>query len=211
MWLLFLTSLGVTEPPTIGPGYAVCPDQVKGSTPLPTAVTNNETFFIAEPLSSPPSPIVSEDLPRAYYSGPGTVLADDGLCFSHLGSQGGVMIVSKVLQYRITHFTLDNSAANRIAHRLYHPREGRLWGLIEGDLPPNLTTESLYTISDRATYIILGTFCFDPASSVTQTYLVQNTVASHDKLKFSVFYLEIENNWGGSHVCLCHIKLHGEG
>lgn len=164
-----------------------------------------------EPLSSSLSPIISKNAPRVRYSGPGTVITDNGLCFSHLGSRGGLTIVSKRLQYRITHFTIDNSAANRITHHPYHPREGTLWGLVEGDFPSNLTTKSTHAISDKATYVTLGRFCFDPASSAFQTYAVQDTVAAHDQLKFSVFYLEIGNNWGGSHTCLCHIKLHGEG
>jgi len=210
MWLLPSASLEVTKASPIGPDYATCPDQAEGSGPLPMAVTTNETFLVVEPLSSSSLPIVSGDQSRVHYSSPGTVLADDGLCFSHLGSRGGLMVVSKDLQYRITHFTIDNSAADRIAPHPYHPREGALWGLIEGDFPTNLTTRSMYTVSDRATYVVLGTFCFDPALAVTQTYAVQDMVASHDNLRFSVFYLEIENNWGGSHTCLCHIKLHGE-
>lgn len=193
------------------PSRATCPPQTEGSTPPSTVVTNNETFFIVEPLSSSPSPIAPANIPHINYSGPSTVLVSDGLCFSYLGDRGGLTIISKLLQYRITHFTIDNHAANRTTYRPYHPKEGTLWGLIEGDLPSNLTTQSMYTISDKATYIILGKFCFDPVPSVSQTFSVQDIAAAHDRLKFSVFYLEIENNWGGSHTCICHIKFHGEG
>lgn len=105
---------------------------------------------------------------------------------------------------------IDNSAIDSPTYHPYHPRGGTLWGLVEGDLPSNLITRSVYIVSRKAAYVMLGAFCFDPALSASQTYTVQGTVAAHDQLKFSVFYLEIEKNWGGSHTLLCHIKLYGE-
>lgn len=212
LWLFPQTSKIVEErsaSPTI-PARTTCPNETEIPTPLPAAVTTDETFFIVGSLSSPLSPIMSGNSPHIRHSGPGTVFVDDGLCFSHSGSRGGLTIVSKLLQYRITHFTIDNSAVDRITYCPYHPREGTLWGLIEGDIPSNLTTRSVHAISEKAAYVMLGTFCFDPASSTSQTYAAHGMAASYAQLKFSVFYLEIENNWGGSHTCLCHIKLHGE-
>ena len=189
---------------------ASCPPQVDKLTIPPAAVTNNETFFVVEPLSSFLSPMTSTN-PSLSYSGPNTVLVNDEMCFSYLGHRGGVTIVSKFIQYRITHLTVDNSATNGTIHYRYHPKEGTLWGLIEGELPRNLTTRSMHTISDRATYVAIGRFCFDPVLSASQTYSVKDLVVVNDQPKFSVFYLEIESNWGGSHTCLCHVELHGEG
>lgn len=199
---------GVPPSSTV-PRRATCPPQVEGSTSIPAAFSNDETLFIVEPLSSPLPPTTPSNISSICHSGPSTVLVENGLCFSHAGDRGGLTIVSRLLQYRITHFTIDNSAADRISHP-YHLKEGTLWGLVEGDIPSNLTSRWAHTVSDKATYVVLGTFCFDPTSAVSQTYPVQGTVAAHDRLKFSVFYLEIESNWGGSHTCFCHIKLHGE-
>lgn len=198
------------SPSSVVPSSATCPLQVDGPAPLPAAVTNNETFFIVRSLSSPLSQIPSTSVPSVHSSGPNTVLVDDGLCFSHSDGRGGLTVVSKLLQYRITHFTIDNSAIDSLVYHPYHPKGGTLWGLVEGDLPSNLTTRSVHVFSEKAAYVMIGAFCFDPALSASQTYSVQDTVAAHDQLKFSVFYLEIENNWGGSHTCLCHIKLYGE-
>ena len=189
---------------------ATCPPQIDRPAPLPAAVTNDETFFIVRPLSSPLSPIPSASVPSVHSSGPNAVLVDDGFCFSHSDGRGGLTIVSKLRQYRITHFTIDNSAVDSAIYHPYHPKRGTLWGLVEGDLPSNLTARSMYVVSGKATYVMLAAFCFNPALSVSETYSVQDTVADHVQLKFSVFYLEIENNWGGSHTLLCHIKLHGE-
>lgn len=214
MWFLPHTPLKPPEerrPSLVASPRPTCPPQIEGSAPLSAVVTNNKTFSVVRPLSSSLSPISPASVPPIHYSDPSTILADDGLCFSHLSSRGGFTIVSKSSQYRITHFTIDNSVVDRIAYHPYHPREGTLWGLIEGDLPLGLATQSLYVISDKATYIMLGSFCFDPISSASQTYPVLDAVAVHGQLKFSVFYLGIEKNWGGSHTCLCNIKLHGEG
>ena len=190
--------------------HTTCSPQIRRSAPPYAAVTTSETFFVAGQLSSSLSPIPPMSIPPVHHSGPSTVLVDDGLCFSHLGGRGGLTIVSKLVQYRITHLTINNSPVDRFTHRAYHPKEGTLWGLIEGDLPFNLTTRSARAVSDNAAYIMLGSFCFDPQLSVSQTYPIQYPVEVHDQLRFSVFYLEIENNWGGSHTCLCHIVLHGE-
>ena len=216
LWLLPTFPLKVAEDissPSVvpSPSRTTCPFQIKKPTLPSTAVTDNETFFVVESLSSSLSPVTPANIPPIRYVSSNTVLVNDELCFLHLGDKGGLTIVSKFLQYRITHFTIDNSAANRITLYPYHPKEGTLWGLIEGDLPSDITTESVLAISDKAAYIALGRFCFDPFSSVSQTYSVEDMVVAHDQLRFSVFYLEIENNWGGSHTCLCHIKLHGEG
>ena len=218
VWLAVLWTLSTAslKPPLDGStsltvsSRTACPPQTEGYTPLSAAVTSNETFFVVGPLSSPLSPISPTNDPPVQRSGPSTVLVGDGLCLSHFGSRGGLTIVSKFAQYRITHLTIDNSAVDRIIHHPYHPKEGTLWGLIEGDVPFNLTTRSAYTVSDKAAYIMLGSFCFDPLMSVSQTYPMEHAVAVHDQLRFSVFYLEIENNWGGSHTYLCQIKLHGE-
>jgi len=85
---------------------------------------------------------------------------------------------------------------------------GSLWGLLEGELPAGLEDVVISRVSAVAAYILLGSFCFVPEAGPAQTYAVEGFLAPRTELQFSVFYLEISSNWGGSHTCISRLRLH---
>lgn len=161
-------------------------------------------------LSSTASPIDSEDSQRVKCAGPDTLFdeSNEPACFSFSGGYGGVTVVSNFSRHKISHFTLDNSPVEGAIDPMYHPMDGSLWGLLEGELPVNLEGVVASRVSVEAIYILLGSFCFVPEAGPTQTYAIEGFLLSHEELRFSVFYLEISSNWGGSHTCLARFRLH---
>lgn len=83
-----------------------------------------------------------------------------------------------------------------------------MWGLLEGELPVGLENVIVSRVSTAVAYILLGSFCFVPKLGPVQTYAIEEFLVSHKELEFSVFYLEISSNWGGSHTCISRLILH---
>lgn len=156
------------------------------------------------PISSPPSRGVT-------YLGPGALLDDDSAasCFAFSGSSGGVVLVSTSKEYTITQFTLDNTVIDTMVEPIYYPKEGALWGLFEGPLPEGLKNTTTSFVAEHAAYIVIGVFCFSSERGPVQSFSIDDSITSLPTIKFSVFYLEISSNWGGSHTCLGRIRLHG--
>ena len=157
------------------------------------------------------SPIPSFRPPGVDYAGPSALLEDDlaTSCFSFPGSQGGVLLVSNHEKYHVTHFTLDNSMFDPTAGAFYYPKEGALWGLFEGSLPSGLRNATTSFVTDRATYVLMGNFCLDPRLGSVRTFAMEDAIAAIPVMRFSVFYLEISSNWGGTHTCVCRLRLRG--
>ena len=151
--------------------------------------------------------------PGVDWSGPSTLLESDSSisCFSFSGSKGGVVLVSKSGKHRISHFTLDNSILDPVAGSAYYPKEGVLWGLFEGTMPGELRNATTSFVTGSATYVLIGVFCLDPQLGTVQTSAIEDVVVAIPAMKFSVFYLEISSNWGGTHTCVCRLRLHGSG
>lgn len=161
-------------------------------------------------LSSTPAPINPRDSQRVRCAGPDTLLdeSDEATCFSFSGGYGGVTLVSNSSRHRISHFTLDNSPVNGAIDPKYYPMGGSLWGLLEGELPVGLDDVVVSPVSAMAAYILLGSFCFIPEVGHAQTYATEELLSSREGLQFSVFYLEISSNWGGSHTCVSRLRFH---
>lgn len=154
-----------------------------------------------------PPPLSSE----AVYLGPGALLDDDSTtsCFAFSGSSGGAVLVSASEKYAITQFTLDNTAVDTVVDSIYYPKEGALWGLFEGPLPEGLKNVTTSFVTQDAAYVIIGAFCFSSEHGPVQSFSTDDSIVSLPTIKFSVFYLEVLSNWGGSHTCLGRIRLHG--
>lgn len=171
--------------------------------------TTTQLPFMALDWPSVTFPSISPPPPRGVaYLGPG-VLIDDGSaasCFAFSGSSGGVILVSTSEKYSITQFTLDNTVIDTMVDSIYYPKEGALWGLFEGPLPEGLENTTTSFVAEHAAYVVIGAFCFSSERGPVQTF---GTDGSIPTIKFSVFYLEISSNWGGSHTCLGRIRLHG--
>ena len=91
----------------------------------------------------------------------------------------------------------------------YYPKEGALWGLFEGEVPPGLENTTTSFVAERAIYVLIGNFCFDPERGSIQTFAAEANVVSFPTMKFSAFYIEVLSNWGGTHTCICRLTLHG--
>ena len=161
-------------------------------------------------LSSTAAAIDSRDSQRVRYAGPDVLLNenDEPTCFSFSGGYGGVTLVSNSSSRRISHFTLDNSPVHGVIDPMYYPMDGSLWGLLEGRLPVGLEGVIVSRVAAAAVYILLGSFCFVPEVGPVQTYATEEFAVSQEDLQFSVFYLEISSNWGGSHTCISRLRLH---
>jgi hypothetical protein len=146
-----------------------------------------------------------------HYSGPSALLDDHTIasCFSFVGSQGGAFLVSRSTKHHISQFTLNNLAVDLMVGSAYYPKEGALWGLFEGSLPEELKNATTSFVTEYATYVLIGNFCFDPERGSIQTFVIEENVAALSAVKFSVFYIEVLSNWGGSHTCICRLQLHG--
>ena len=176
----------------------------------PLLITSSSLTALDWPTTSF-SPITSFRPPGVDYAGPSVLLEDDsvGSCFSFSGSEGGVVLISDSEGHHITHFTLDNSILDPEAGGFYYPKEGALWGLFEGSLPSGLRNETTSFVTDGATYILIGNFCLDPHLGTVWTFAIEEAIAAVPALRFSVFYLEISSNWGGTHTCVCRLRLYG--
>ena len=179
---------------------------------LPPIIARS-SFTVLDWLSTRFSRIPSSWSPGVDCTGPSALLWSDSSisCFSFSGSKGGVVLVSKSEKHHISHFTLDNSILDPAAGSPYYPKEGVLWGLFEGTLPGELRNVTTSFVTGGATYILIGSFCLDPQLESAQTFAVEDTIAAIPTMKFSVFYLEISSNWGGTHTCVCRLRLHGRG
>lgn len=185
------------------PGSFIPADHPQIATRLPFAALDTPG---TTPLGVPPS--ISQEVA---YLGPSTLL-DDGLvpsCFAFPGSLGGALLVSTSEKYVVTRFTLDNSVVDGVVDPIYYPKEGALWGLFEGALPEGLKNATTSFVSKDATYIVIGNFCFSPDHGPVQTFFTGNAISSFPALDFSIIYLEVLSNWGGSYTCLGRIRLHG--
>ena len=197
---------GITSRPT-QPPCSIATRCREGVMP-PYFVSTEGYFASIEWLSSATTPINLDG--SAKYDGPSVLLDenDTASCFSFLGGRGGATIVSNSSRYRLSHFTLDNSPVRGDVEPLYYPRNGSLWGLFEGVPPIGFENLTVSHVSSTAVYIMLGSFCFAPEAGFTQTYVVDRDISSHQEFQFSVFYLEISSNWGGSHTCISRLRLH---
>jgi hypothetical protein len=179
---------------------------------IPHFIPTEQSFTSIDWLSSAAAPMDPgpEDSQHVRFAGPDVLLDESDLasCFTFSGEHGGVTIVSNSSRHRITHFTLDNSLVNGVIDPTYYPRDGSLWGLFEGELPLGLGDLVISHVSPTAVYILLGSFCFSPEAGPSQTYTIDPPVASCQEFLFSVFYLGISSNWGGSHTCVGRLRLH---
>ena len=145
------------------------------------------------------------------YLGPGALLDDDSApsCFAFSGDSGGAFLVSEFEKYTITQFTLDNTVVDTVVDSIHYPKEGALWGLFEGPLPEGLKNVTTSFVAEHIVYVVIGSFCFSPEHGPAQTFIIDSSIASFPAVQFSVFYLEVSSNWGGSYTCLGRIRLHG--
>ena len=189
-----------------------CPQGTSG--PLqadhPTTITRLSFTPLNWPSTGPP-PSPSSLTREVAYLGPDALLDDDSVasCFAFSGSSGGAVLVSTSGKYAVTQFTLDNSVVDTVVDSIYYPKEGALWGLFEGPLPEGLKNATSSSVAEHMVYVIIGNFCFSLERGLVQTFAIDDSIASFPTIKFSVFYLEVLSNWGGSHTCLGRIRLHG--
>ena len=176
-------------------------------------IITGSSFTVLNWLSTNFSRIPSSWAPGVVYTGPSALLEDDSStsCFSFSDDKGGIILVSNSEKYHISRFTLDNSILDPAASSFYYPREGVLWGLYEGTLPNELRSATTSFVTERATYVLIGYFCLDPRLGSVQTFAVEDDIVAVPTMKFSIFYLEILSNWGGTHTCICRLRLHGIG
>lgn len=177
-----------------------------------SSVAARSSFTALDWLSTSFSRIPSFSPPGVDYAGPSALLEGDSKstsCFSFLGGQGGAVLISDSERYRISGFTLDNLILDPEAGLPYYPKEGALWGLFEGTLPSELQNATTSFVAERATYVLIGSFCLDPKMGSVQTFAIDDTIVAIPTMIFSVFYLEISSNWGGTHTCVCRLRLHG--
>ena len=183
--------------------------------PIQTAssgTVSESSFTVLDWSSTSFSPIPSFEQEGIRHFGPSALLDEDATasCFVFAGGRGGAAIVSNSEKYYITQFTLDNSVIDVSAGSTYYPKEGALWGLFEGALPPGLENATTSFVTTGATYMLIGNFCFSPEQGPIQTFAVEADItATFPAVKFTAFYLEVSSNWGGSHTCICRLRLHG--
>jgi hypothetical protein len=189
-----------------------CPPRPLLHVELPPIIARS-SFTVLDWLSTSFSRIPSFWSPGVDCTGPSALLGSDSStsCFSFSGSKGGVVLVSKSEKHHISHFTLDNSILDPAAGSSCYPKEGVLWGLFEGPLPGELRNVTTSFVTGGATYVLMGSFCLDPQLGSVQTFAVDDTIVAISTMEFSVFYLEISSNWGGTHTCVCRLRLHGRG
>lgn len=170
---------------------------------------SRSSFTVLEWSSTGFSPVPS--LQRIDYFGSSALLDEDTVasCFAFAGGRGGAVLVSHSEKYHVTQFTLDNSVVGVSTSSVYYPKEGALWGLLEGTLPYGLENATTSFVVKDAIYVRIGNFCFDPEQGSIQTFAVEADIISFPTMKFSAFYLEVLSNWGGSHTCICRLTLHG--
>lgn len=177
----------------------------------PSTLIDQSSFTVPEWTSTVSSSPPSFQLDDVHYVGPSALVDDHAVasCFSFAGREGGAFLVSYSLEYHISRFTLNNSVIDPVVGAAHYPREGALWGLFEGTLPKELKGAITSFVTERAIYVLIGNFCFDPERGPVQTFAIEEDVAALAAVKFSVFYVEILSNWGGSHTCICRLQLHG--
>lgn len=168
------------------------------------------SFTVLEWSSTVPSAIPKFRQEDAHSFSPSALLDEDTVvsCFTFDGSRGGVLLVSNSEKYRITKFTINNSLADSSGSLWYNPKEGALWGLLEGKLPGGLENTTTSFVTEHATYVLIGNFCFDLGQGPAQTFVTEADVAASPAVKFSAFYIEISSNWGGSYTCVCRLTLY---
>ena len=168
-------------------------------------------FTVLEWSSTDFSSVSPFQLEHIHHFGPSALLDEDTTvsCFAFAGSRGGAILVSNSEKYHITGFTLDNSVVNVSIGSEYYPNEGALWGLFEGELPHGLENATTSFVAERASYVLIGNFCFDPERGSIQTFAAGIDVFAFSTMKFSAFYIEVLSNWGGTHTCVCRLTLHG--
>ena len=183
--------------------------------PIQTAssgTVSKSSFTVLEWSSTSFSPIPSFEQVGIRHFGPSALLDEDATasCFAFASSRGGAAIVSNSEKYYITQFTLDNSVIGVSTGSTYYPKEGALWGLFEGALPLGLENATTSFVTEGATYVLIGNFCFSPELGPIQTFAVEADITViFPTVKFTAFYLEVSSNWGGSHTCICRLRLHG--
>jgi len=157
------------------------------------------------------SPLPSFQPDSTQYSDPSALFDDNAIssCFSFAGSQGGALLVTHATKYHISQFTLNISGVDPVVGSAYYPKEGALWGLFEGPLPEELGNATTSFVTEYAIYVLIGNFCFDPERGPIQTFTIDEHVATLAAVKFSVLYIEVLSNWGGSHTCICRLQLYG--
>jgi hypothetical protein len=139
-------------------------------------------------------------------------------CFALAGHAGDVMVLFNSRSVsQISHFTVDNSQVNGIVHPIFSPRNFVVWGLVEGDRLPAVVADYLeslpsgympHQVWERAMYIPIANFCFDPTVNITQTFPIEPRLF-RSKIAFSVIFFQITSNWGGSHTCIGKLRIHG--
>lgn len=175
-----------------------------------SSIVNRSSFAAVVWPSTTFSPVPSFQSDDINFTGPSALLDDHGAssCFSFAGSEGGAFLIAHATEYHISQFTLNNSVVDPLIGLAYHPKEGALWGLFEGTLPEWLKNATTSPITDSAIYVLIGSFCFDPERGKIQTFAVEESIVALATVKFSVFYVEVLSNWGGSHTCICRLQLH---
>lgn len=173
-------------------------------------IINRSSFAAFDWSSTVVSPVPSFQSDAVHYSGPSALLDDHTIpsCFSFTGSQGGAFLVSRSANYHVSQFTLNNSAVHLMVGSAYYPKEGALWGLFEGTLPNELKNATTSFVTEYANYVLIGNFCFDPDRGPIQTFSIEENVAALAAVTFSMFYIEVLSNWGGSHTCICRLQLY---
>ena len=204
----FLTGHNEGAPPRLASGLCAENGRIEGS--ISQFISTKQTFTSISWLSSDTALITPEDPQSVQFVGPDVLLDESDLvsCFAFSGGRGGATIVSNSSQYRIAHFTLDNSLVNGLVDSIYYPRDGSLWGLFEGEVPAGLEDVVTSRVSPKAVYVLLGSFCFAPEAGSSQTYAIDPYIASRNEFLFSVFYFRISSNWGGPHTCVSRLRFH---
>jgi hypothetical protein len=199
---------------TLSGGFAYPPQGCSSGAQPPqdlTTIIDQSSFTVPDWTSTIPSSLPLFHLDNIHHVGPSALVDDHAVapCFSFAGRKGGGFLVPHPLEYHISWFTLNNSVIDPVAGGSYYPKEGALWGLFEGTLPKELKGMTTSFVTEGAIYVLIGNFCFDPARGPVQTFSVDEDIAALPAVKFSVFYIEILSNWGGSYTCICRLQLHG--
>ena len=194
------------EDPSLPPKCPSLPVQAGSS-----GTISRSSFTVLEWSSTVFSPLPSFQHEHIHQFGPSALLDEDTTisCFTFAGSRGGAILVSNSDKYHITRYTLDNSVVDHLTGLGYYPRRGALWGLFEGELPRGLENVTTSFVAEKAVYVLIGNFCFDPQRGSIQTFATEAQVSAFPAVKFSAFYVEVSSNWGGSHTCICRLTLHG--
>ena len=210
----FLPRWALVPAGTHDEGFKYLPQACSPGVQLPTnpsAIIDQSSFTAIDWLSTDSSPAPSFQLSGLHHFGPSALLDDHTVssCFSFAGSKGGIFLVPRSTRYHISQFTLNISAVDLMVGLAYYPKEGALWGLLEGSLPGELKDVTMSFVTENAVYVLIGNFCLDPEQGPIQTFAIEENIVALDVVKFSVFYIEVLSNWGGSHTCICRLQLHG--